>query len=151
MTRPISICIIALMSMFASAHAIAEPLVASISIDPDAIVTSDRLLVTIHGTYACGPVPSGPAGANYADIDGAVSQAAGRDITRGSFFLRPDVVCDGLPQAFEASVVASSLPFHGGLARANASLYVERCDEFFNCETARSETNVQIKIKGGGQ
>lgn len=151
MTRKLSALFIVVISTFISAHSVAEPLLASVAIEPDAVVTTDRVVVTVHGSYTCGPLPpSEPFGSNFAFIDGQVRQASGRNITQGSFFVSAPL-CDGLPQSFQASAPASLIPWHGGLGRAQATISVQRCDEFYNCENSSASTDVQIKITGGRQ
>ncbi|HEY2989413.1 MAG TPA: hypothetical protein VGL11_16895 [Candidatus Binatia bacterium] len=122
---------------------------ASLTIDPVATRTTDRLVVIVTGSYTCGPVPQPQPneGSNFADIFVSVEQASGRSIAQGENGVF--AVCDGNPQTFEISIHSENIPWHGGQARAIGALFVQQCDEFFNCESARSDVDVQIKLQGG--
>ena len=150
MIRKLPVLTVATIAAFLSTQSIASDLVATITINPDAVVTTDHLVVTIHGNYTCGPftLPD-PYGMNWAYLQGSVKKATGRSITEGEFWFTP--VCDGILQSFQASVPAYTIPWHGGKGRASAIIDVRRCDEFYNCENATGSTDVQITIKGGGK
>ena len=124
---------------------------ATISVNSQAILSSDRIQVIVSGTYTCGPLPQPQPtlGATFAFADFSLSQAAGRDVAQalGGFA----ALCDGLPQVFQAPIFATTIPWHGGKARLVGSLYVQLCDEFFNCEFANASINTAVRISGGPQ
>jgi hypothetical protein len=131
----------ALVSALISGPAKADHLSASITIDPDASRSRDRLIITVTGTYSCGPSFS------FAQGFVEVSQAAGQSIIRGFGFFEPQ--CDGTLQTFEADVGADIRPWKGGKARARGVVFVEECTEF-ECESTFAEATSTIHIGGGG-
>ena len=127
----------------------AEDLSATISVDPVAFKSNDKLLVTISGTYSCGPIPQpqGP-GSTFANFSGSLSQASGRNITQGGFGMQP--LCDGQIQEFETGVHPDYIPWHGGKARVIAFIFVQKCDQFYDCENVNISIDEQVSIRGGG-
>jgi hypothetical protein len=130
----------ALVSAFFSAPTEADHLSASMTIDPDASRSQDRLTITVTGTYSCSP---GTFGFGVVDV----SQAAGQSIIRGYGYFQP--VCDDTLQTFEAQLFADIRPWKGGIARAHGVVYVEDCTEFA-CESTFAEVTTTIHIGGGG-
>lgn len=124
---------------------------ATISVDSRASLSPDRIQVIVSGTYTCGPLPQPQPniGATFAFGDFNLSQAAGRDVAQalGGFA----ALCDGLPQVFQVPIFATTIPWHGGKARLVGNLYVQLCDEFFNCEFANASINTAVRISGGPQ
>ena len=133
---------------FFSGEAVADPLRAAITIDPIANLSSDHLVVTMSGTYSCGPLPQPQEGSNFAFVTGSLAQASGREIATGSLGFQP--LCDDQLHPFELGVHAGNIPWHGGKARVTATLSVQLC-EFFPCETASSSLDQQISVRGGGR
>ena len=129
-------------------HAQSPSLSATITVDRIAVVSTDRLVVTLTGTYTCGPLPQPQPtiGATFAGAQGQLTQAAGRAITEGGFAFTP--VCDLNLHNFQTSVHAENMPWHGGPARVRVTLNVQECDEFFNCQFASATADVQINIRG---
>ncbi len=136
-------------------HAGASHLSASLAIDPTANLSTDRIVVTVHGTYTCGPIlPEVPfPGTDFGNLFVDVRQASGQSITEGFGNLSTfsTLICDGALHPFQVLVPASEIPWHGGLARVNASISVQDCDQFFQCENASSTVDAQLKIQGGGR
>jgi hypothetical protein len=87
----------------------------------------------------------------------ACALQAMRDCRRGGTSLQepraPPVGKEVLSDVHELqlTVLASAFPWRGGQARAIAQLFVQQCDEFFNCEQVTGSTNVKIRIRGGGE
>jgi hypothetical protein len=145
-----AISIIAIAICLSCTNAVAADLSAVMSIDKTAQLASDRLYVLITGTYTCGPLeqPQPTVGSTYSEMSGSLRQASGREIAESQFYYQP--LCDGQTHSFEVGVQPENIPWHGGNARVQGSIYVQQCDEFYECDTAQGETNVQIKIQGGG-
>jgi len=135
----------ALVSAFISGPAEADHLTASLTFDPDASRSQDRLVITVTGTYTCGPMVGGFGGFAFAFID--VSQAAGQSIIRGFAGFEPQ--CDDTLQTFEVEVGADNRPWKGGKARAHGGVFVEDCTEF-ECHSAFGEATTTIRVGGGG-
>ncbi|HEY6946203.1 MAG TPA: hypothetical protein VI431_13775 [Candidatus Acidoferrum sp.] len=121
---------------------------AVVAVDNVAIMSTDRLVITLTGRYTCGPLPQPQPtlGATFATASGQVSQADGRDIGQGGFGFIP--ICDASEHTFQANVQAGNIPWHGGLARARITLFVQLCDQFFNCQQATATADTQISIRG---
>jgi len=134
-----------------ASNGMAEGLTASINVNPVATLATDHLVVIITGTYSCGPIPQPqpPSGPTYADANGVIRQASGKSIAEASFYFNP--ICDGTTQDFETIANASTMPLHGGKARVEASIWLQYCDESYNCEHVSDSENKQIKIQGGGK
>ena len=128
----------------------ASHLSASFAFNRSADKSTDRIVLTVRGTYECGPLPQPqpPSGATFASINVVVVQAQGRDIARGESSLTP--ICDAVPRDFTLQILATEFPWHGGQARAIGTLFIQECDEAFNCEQVSANANVQIRISGGG-
>lgn len=122
-----------------------DELIAEISIDRLAKVSSDHLVATITGTYRCTLDPQ-PGGFNLATISGNLAQASGRQIATGSLQFQP--LCDGEVQPLELGIHAGNIPWHGGKARVTANLNVQRCT--FLCEFASASVDQQISLRGNG-
>lgn len=142
--------VLVLMSLPFSAHAQTPTISATFIVDPVANMTTDRLAITLTGRYTCGPLPQPQPsqGSTFAGVQGQVSQAAGRDIAEGGFGFTP--VCDAVEHAFQTNVGAGNIPWRGGLARVRASLFVQLCDEFFNCQQVSAAVDMKISVRGGG-
>ncbi len=121
---------------------------AAVAVDGVAAVSTDRLVITLTGRYTCGPLPQPQPtlGATFATAMGQVSQAAGRAIAEGGFGFTP--ICDALEHTFQANVLATNIPWHGGPARARVNLFVQLCDQFFNCQQASATADMQISVRG---
>lgn len=133
--------------LFFSGKAVADPLSATLTINPDATLSSDRLVVTISGTYSCSPLPQ--AESAFATITVNVSQASGRQVAASGFFgVQP--ICDGQLHPFKAGAHASNIPWHGGKGRVMANLFIQSC-ESSPCETVTSSVDKPVSIRGGGQ
>ena len=121
------------------------------SIDAGARLTSDRLVVIVTGTYICGPadVTPNPTG-DFTGISIRVRQASGRVVNQGTGFA--NAICDAQLRTFEVPATDDLLvPWHGGLARVDASIFMQDCDESFNCHIANASAERQIKISGGAK
>ena len=131
-----------------SARAQSPTISAVFSVDPVATKATDRLVITLTGRYTCGPLPQPQPtqGSTFAGVNGQVSQAAGRDIAEGGFAFTP--VCDAVEHVFQANVQTGNIPWHGGPARVRASLFVQLCDEFFNCQQVNAAVDMQVSIRG---
>ena len=121
---------------------------ATVAVDNVATMSTDRLVITLTGRYSCGPLPQPQPtlGATFATASGQVSQADGRDIAQGGFGFIP--TCDASEHTFQANVLAGNIPWHGGLARARVTLFVQLCDQFFNCQQANATADTQISFRG---
>lgn len=121
---------------------------AVVAVDSVATMSTDRLVITLTGRYTCGPLPQPQPtlGATFATASGQVSQADGRDIGQGGFGFIP--TCDAAEHAFQTNVLAGNIPWHGGPARARVTLFVQLCDQFFNCQQANATADTQISIRG---
>jgi len=121
---------------------------AAVTVDRVATLSTDRLVITLTGRYTCGPLPQPQPtlGSTFAGATGQVSQAAGRDIAEGGFGFTP--ICDALEHTFQANVLAGNIPWHGGPARARVNVFVQLCDEFFNCQQANATADMQISVRG---
>lgn len=140
--------VVTIISAFAIGHAQADHLSVSLTVDPTATLSTDRIVVTVRGTVTCGPLlPPDIPGLDFGNIFLVMRQASGRSITQGLGFFEP--LCDGTSERFESLVPADQMPWHGGLARVNASANVQDCNEFFQCENAFSTVDTQIKVRGG--
>jgi hypothetical protein len=141
-------CVLMSMAQSVPAYAQSPSISAAFSVDGTAIMATDRLVITLTGTYTCGPLPQPqpPQGGTFAGVQGSVGQAAGRDIAEGGFGFTP--ICDAVEHTFQANVQAGNIPWHGGKARVRANLFVQLCDEFFNCQQATSAVDKQISIRG---
>ena len=113
-------CAIALLSNQAQAAT-------SLSINDNAKLANNHLVVTVTGSYSCGLDAFGQPETIALVI--SVKQAAGKSIAFGSRSLTP--VCDGTQKQFSIEVVAQSdsggnvsAPFHGGPARVEALAFV---------------------------
>jgi hypothetical protein len=96
---------------------------ASLSFDGNAKLANNRLAVTVTGSYSCGLDQYGQQEAIAIVV--SVKQAAGKSIAFGYGTVAP--VCDGTQKQFSVVIVAQggdSPPFHGGPARADATIYV---------------------------
>lgn len=137
---------------FSVSPAHADHLNATLNVDPDASVTTDRLVVFVTGTYTCGPldITPNPQG-DFTAISVVVRQASGRDVNQGFGFA--PVTCDDTLRTFQAPATDQILvPWHGGQARVNATLSMQDCDEFFiDCHLLNISEERQIKIKGGAK
>ena len=121
---------------------------ATVAVDNVATMSTDRLEITLTGRYTCGPLPQPQPtlGATFATASGQVSQADGRTIGQGGFGFIP--TCDASEHTFQANVQAGNIPWHGGLARARVTLFVQLCDQFFNCQQANATADTQITVRG---
>jgi hypothetical protein len=137
--------------LLVAGQAYADHLTAQIALSPSAQMTTDHVVLTLAGTYLCGPLPQPQPtiGGTFAGLNATVWQAQGRDLAQGTSGITP--VCDGAVHEFQLTVLASAFPWRGGQARAIAQLFVQQCDEFFNCEQVTGSTNVKIQIRGGGE
>ncbi len=148
MNKRVVLSIVVAVLLWFSGSAMADPLSAALTIDPIANLSSDHLVVTLSGTYRCGPLPQPQGGFNFAFVMGALAQASGREIAGAALSFEP--LCDDLAHPFELGVHAQNIPWHGGKARLTANLSVQSCQNF-PCETASSSVDQQISIRGGGQ
>jgi hypothetical protein len=137
----------ALASAFISGGAEADHLTASLTIDPDASRTPDRLAVIVTGSYSCDGIVEDNPGNDVAFIQIDVSQAAGQSITRG--IAGSAAHCDGTLQTFEIQVPADNRPWKGGRARAHGLLFVQDCDIFGQCENTTAEAASTVRLGGG--
>ena len=143
------ISITAIITAFGIGYARADHLSVTLSVDGGASLTTDRLAVIVTGTYSCAPL-NAPGDSDFSSISARVRQASGRVVNQGFGFVSP--ICDGQLRTFQAPVSEELLmPWHGGLARVNADIDVQDCDEFFTCEFARTSVERQIKISGGAK
>jgi hypothetical protein len=113
---------------------LAEPLVVSLTVDPEAALDAKTGLATVTGTIMC----SQPAA--FAEVDVRLSQAIGRFIIRGFGFAEP--TCTPAPSAWSADVVADNGSFSGGRATVDASAFAcadvkSTCDDDFVSTTVR--------------
>lgn len=138
----------AALAQLSSDYAYADSLSAAISIDSTGVLSSDHLVVTISGTYRCGPLPQPQGGMSFATFSCNLSQASGREIATGTVGFDP--VCDDQVHPIELPVHAQNIPWHGGKARVMANLNVQSCGTY-PCETVSSTVDKGISIKGGGK
>ncbi|GEM_PF-5029244 len=144
----ITVILIALATgLFLHGAAAAETLTAVLSVDPVAKISNDRLVITITGTYRCGPIPASQSPSNWGMLSGTLAQVAGREIAKADWGLQP--VCDNQPQTFEYGVHATTIPWHGGKIRVTARLNVQVCQDYSTCDTASSSVDQQLSIRGG--
>jgi len=141
-------CVLLSMGQSVSAYAQSPSISAVFFVDRSATKATDRVVITLTGTYTCGPLPQPQPtqGSTFAGVNGSVSQAAGRDIAEGGFAFTP--ICDAVEHTFQTNVQADNIPWHGGPARVRASLFVQLCDEFSNCQQVNSAVDMQISIRG---
>lgn len=136
-------------ALLASQACLASGLIATMTVNPTAALSSDRIQLVVSGTYTCGPLPQPQTnvGSTFAFGNLTVFQANGRNVAQaqGGF----SAVCDGNPQTFQAPVIAQTMPWHGGKARVVGNLHVQLCDDPYGneCETANSDVNTQIGIR----
>jgi hypothetical protein len=138
---------VALIGTFLSGQAEADPLSASLTLDSVALRSTDRLVVTVTGTYTCGPIVVDDPNSDFGTLEIFVSQAAGQSITRGSGGRL--LQCDGNSQEFEVLVFANDRPWHGGQARASGSVFVQDCTTEFQCDNAGASAEGPIHVRGG--
>jgi hypothetical protein len=147
---------VTLLGAVAGSDAEADHLSASVTLDPTASRFTDRLVITVTGSYSCDPfVPDNP-GTDFASGFIEVRQAAGRGITLGGGFFQPQ--CDGNSQMFESNVPVDIFmapdagPWHGGPAHGVVSLFVQDCEPgFINCHNAFSIAEGTIRLTGPGR
>ena len=141
-------CVLLSMAQSVSVFAQSPSISAALSVDRTATMATDRLVITLTGRYTCGPLPQPqpPTGSTFAGVQGSLSQAAGRDIAEGGFAFTP--ICDEVEHTFQTNVLSDNIPWHGGNARVRANLFVQLCDEFFNCQQATSAVDMHISIRG---
>jgi hypothetical protein len=125
--------------------AVANPISASFTVDPNAALSLDRLVVTVTGTYICGPILSGDEGFGFGQLSIAVSQPAGRQIATGSNSTT-QLVCDGTSQVFEMQVQTENIPLHPGPATVHGNIFVQSCPFVGNCEQAFSDAFASVKL-----
>jgi hypothetical protein len=123
-----------------SVPAEADHLFASLTIDPDASRSPEHLVITVTGTYTCGPTST------YENAQIEVTQAVGGKIIRGVSGFQPQ--CDGTLQTYEVNVAAENRAWKGGRARARGTLYIQDCNEFF-CEDTFADASTSIRLGGG--
>ncbi len=141
-------CVLLTVALPFPAYGQSSTISAAVAIDRVATMSTDRLVITLTGRYTCGPLPQPQPtlGGTFASASGQVSQAAGRDIAQGGFGFTP--LCDALEHTFQANVLAGNIPWHGGPARARLNVFVQLCDEFFNCQQASATADMQVNVQG---
>jgi hypothetical protein len=91
-----------------------EPLILSVSVDPNASVNRDGV-ATVTGTISCS-VP-----ADFAEVDVSLSEPIGRFIIRGFGFASP--ACDATPATWSADVVGGNGTYGSGRATADVTAF----------------------------
>lgn len=106
-----------------------------------------RLVVTVPITFTCTPpVDAISVDGTWATVD--LVQASGRTVASGSTSLVA-FPCDGTPHTFSTTIVATSVPFHGGSAMVAVGASV--CGELADFNTACTGVTTPwtaIKIAG---
>ena len=120
--REFTLFVAGLAFVLISGQAFAQ-LSATLATDNTAGRTTDRLEIILTGSYTCGPLPA-PEVTGFANISGNVSQASGRLIASGFFFVDVSTTCDTAQHTFQVRVPTGNIPWHGGLARVMATLFV---------------------------
>ncbi|HEY3216034.1 MAG TPA: hypothetical protein VGK93_06035 [Candidatus Eisenbacteria bacterium] len=138
------ILVSAVIAVGALSTAAVADLTAQITVDPAAVVSTDRLVVTITGRYTLGP--AGPNSQTSGVL--TVSQASGTEVAGGHVFFTP--IADGVEHTFVFNVHAENRPFHGGKGRVQASVRVDDCSTCCPCASASGSADVQVSIRGGG-
>ncbi len=141
----------ALLCAFAAGYAQAGSV--SISLDKKASLASDRITLTVIGSYSCSPVEVINPQTDFTSVSIQVRQASGRSITTGGGFLyttNGDLVCDDTTRTFQSVVSADQQPWHGGQAYAVGTIESQSCPTFF-CDHSSARTQSQIQISGGGK
>lgn len=126
-------------------HSQDQPLTASIAFDPAAMLSNDRINVTLTGRYTCGPLRAAePGSGTFAGFSGSLLRASGRQVASTIFGLQ--LTCDGTEKAFQVDVPALEIPWHGGPARVRGSLTVQDCTSY-PCDTTQVNVNTQVKLR----
>lgn len=111
------------------------PPVLSLSVDPIGHVDARTGIATLSGTWSCTGV------AQFAEIDGQLTQTVGRFVIQGYFYMEIGP-CDGSTQHWTATVFPSNGKFAGGKGAAVAFSFA--CGPFF-CSDTFAEQKVQLR------
>jgi len=103
----------------------------AITIGPVATLTA-RLAITVPVTFTCTPpIDAISVDGTWASLD--LAQAAGRTVASG-YTSVVSFPCDGAPHTFPATLVTTSVPFHGGSALVTVG--AEVCGQLADFNTA---------------
>ena len=111
------------------------PPVLSLTVDPVGHVDARTGIASLSGTWSCSGV------AQFAEIDGTLTQAVGRFTIQGSFFMEIGP-CDGSTQHWTATVYPSNGKFAGG--KGAAVTFSFACGPVFCSDTFADQT-VQLR------
>ncbi len=111
------------------------PPVLTLTVDPVGHVNQRTGVATLSGTWSCTGV------ADFAEIDGDLSQSVGRFTIRGSFFVDAGP-CDGTLKKWAGTVYPDSGKFAGG--KGAAVVFTFACGPFF-CSDGFAEQRVQLR------
>jgi hypothetical protein len=131
--------------ILAANPAVANPISASFTVDRTAALSLDRLVVTVTGTYICGPILSGDEGFGFGQLTITVSQPAGRQIATG-WNATTQLECDGTSQDFEMQVQTGNIPLHAGPATVHGNIFVQSCPFSGNCEQVFSDAFSSVML-----
>lgn len=111
------------------------PPVLAITLDPIGHFNARTGVATLSGTWSCTGV------ADFAEIDGQLTQMVGRFAIRGSFFTGAGP-CDGTLQSWSATVFPDNGKFAGG--RSAAVAFTFACGPLF-CSEGYAEQTVKLR------
>jgi hypothetical protein len=101
-----------------------------------------KIAITGQVTATCGPFFFGFSSGNvYLSID----QAAGRQVAHA--FASTTATCDGTPQTYTLTAIASNLTFRKGSAVATASVFAQGYDINFNFVNEDASTTQIVSLK----
>lgn len=120
-----------------------------LSIDPIATKTTDRILLTMTGTYNCSLGNETPSYSSTA-LRGSIHRAVGRTVERVNvnFPTGGDLICDGTDHVYTATAIATSSPWSGGKAHVFAEFEITDCG-LYTCERKLLNVDQSIRISGG--
>jgi hypothetical protein len=94
-------------------------------------------VVTVTGTYTC-------SDADFVDVDGTLTERAGRLKINGFFFFEDEGTCDGTSHAWSADVTGDNGKFVAG--KATLSVDVFGCNDF-DCSDSFAQHTLSLKAK----